>query len=962
MPEEFLFRRLGEMFARVSLVRKGAIAMLLLGSIFWIEQSLAQETESMPRHFEPQSESKLDLRSEQEYDFAIEAVDVVQALIGFGEQAKLSVLIHPDARDQQVNSLNGSYSVSDALQRLLAGTGLSYRIDRASIIITRTSDASDQIVPLSSGKVPPTESNTSSYLRRFIMALAATLMTSAVPAAELPVESIDQTKMSVMEEVVVTARRRAETEQSVPIPTTALSGDSLANRSIRDIREIARVTPNLSFSGGAGNKGSAQVFLRGIGQTNWSPTQDPKVGIYLDGVYLGRPQGAVFDLVDVDRIEVLRGPQGTLFGRNTTAGLIHVITKKPQHELSADLRAGVGNDGQLDVSGVFNLPITDELAMRFSLQHRESDGYVKNLSTGRDWNDENSDMLRASLDWNPGANFNLLMSFDYQRTRELAALGKCEWTGPDNGALTGATGGLPFIAYVFGIYDQVKDTCNATEAWRSTENDPRDESNIDAYGVNLTMNWEMGVGTLTSISSYRQVTDFNGSWGLGTDAIGTPSYFEVLGETDSHDRQWSQEIRLAGDNGSTLNWIVGVFGFEEKAQNPLAVPAFRGVQAPSCADWPVFCAPAGATTLGAIALQTQLFGSRNQNYEGNNSSAAVFGELNYRFAEGWEVTAGVRYTRDNRKVWRTQQLTSGALDPAWVCPDGSAPVDGIRCDRETSYSKVTPRVIVAFNVDDEKLLYAGWSRGYSSGGFNQSAPLRPFEPEVSDNLEAGLKSMWLEQRLRLNLTAFRNDYKNQQVTVTRIINGRPTGDLLNAQKALLYGVEGELRLVLSANWWIDGSFGWIDGKYDKFDVTDVSTGPPPDFATVSVQRDLSSTNVIRDAPYTYSLSTTYSHHIAALGEIRGQLGWSYRGRTYFTLESRSTSRQDAYGLMDANLTWNLPNGKTTVSLWGTNLLNEQYFTNAYDFSGEDSTALFWVTKYYAAPRRVGLEIKYNFSE
>ncbi|HEY5644580.1 MAG TPA: TonB-dependent receptor, partial [Pseudomonadales bacterium] len=492
-----------------------------------------------------------------------------------------------------------------------------------------------------------------------------------------------------IEEVVVTARRREETAQSVPIPVTAMTGEELKDRVANDLTDLTRITPNMDYQKSASNRGTAQVFLRSIGQVNWSPTQDPKVGIYLDGVYLGRPQGSVFDIMDVDRIEVLRGPQGSLFGRNTTAGLVHIITRKPEDEFAAEVQVGGGNDGQINAGAVINIPITDTLATRVSIQHRESDGYVKNVGAGKDWNDENSQLVRASALWTPTDTFDALLSFDYQRVRERSGLGSCEWAGPEDGAETLLQGGLPFIAYIFGVYDDVAAACNDTSAYRSDENDP-DKATLDAWGVNLTVNWDWDFATLTSITSYRDMEDFNGSWGWASDKVGTPSYLEVIGIRDNESDQFSQELRLSGSSDS-LDWVVGAYYFDEQSINYLDVPLFRGVQAPDCADWPLFCFPvAPGLTLGDIALATQLLGSRSQTLNGENSSAAVFGEVTWRFAEGWAVTAGARYSEDDRKFTRSQVLTVGINDPTLVCPDGSAPIGGTTCRVKKKFDEITP--------------------------------------------------------------------------------------------------------------------------------------------------------------------------------------------------------------------------------------------------------------------------------
>ena len=205
-----------------------------------------------------------------------------------------------------------------------------------------------------------------------------------------------------IEEVLVTARRREESAQNVPIPITAMSEDQLEERNIVSVEDISRLAPNLQFNYSSVNRGTMNVFLRGIGQVNWSATMDPKIGVYIDGVYMGRPQGGVFDLLDIERIEVLRGPQGTLFGRNTTAGLVNVITRKPDTDFGGKVKVGFGNFSSNVVSANVNIPLKeDTLAARVNFQTRNADGYMNNLATGAKWNDEGETAVRASVAWTP---------------------------------------------------------------------------------------------------------------------------------------------------------------------------------------------------------------------------------------------------------------------------------------------------------------------------------------------------------------------------------------------------------------------------------------------------------------------------------------------------------------------------------------------------------------------------------
>ncbi len=767
--------------------------------------------------------------------------------------------------------------------------------------------------------------------------------------------------LSSIEEVVVTARRREENVQEVPIPVTALSAQDLKDRAADDLRDLTRITPNLDFQSAASAKNTAQVFLRGIGQVNWAPTQDPKIGVYVDGVYLGRSQGAVFDFLDVARVEVLRGPQGTLFGRNTTAGLVHIISNRPQDAFDYAVSAGAGNDGGLRGSAMLNIPLGETLAARIAVQHRESDGYVENTATGEKWNDENAQLGRLSLRWTPSDRFAADLIVEMQRVRELSGLGTCEWSGPENGA-DAPPFGLGSAAFWLGVYDEIRDTCNDTEPYRSHENDPNPESEVDAVNFTLNLDIDLGFGTLTSISAYRDMEDYNGSWGWASDTAGSASYLEVLGVDDNTTEQWSQELRLSGVSlQDSLDWVVGAYFFEEDAVNSVEVPLFRGVAPPDCAAWPIACFPSPFPGLNLAQVAQQFFqigGSRVQIVDAGNSSQAVFGELSWRFREDWTVTAGARYTRDKRDFRRTEVLSIGIPDPTLACPAGTPPpVDGVTCHIDKKFSETTPRIILSYDLSEDIMLYVGWSKGYSSGGFNQDVAMRPFDPEISGNWEGGVKSLLFDRRLLLNLTAFHNTYENQQITVGRIVNGQPTADLINAQEATLYGLEGEFRAELPDGFYVLGSFGILGGEYQEFNVQDNAVGP--NFEPIVIERDLSHTEVVRVSPVTYSLAVGNSRPLANGAALNAQLGWAFRGRTYNTLETQRSSRQGKYGLLDGRLQLTLPNGQTSISLWGTNLLDRTYFSSAIDLTGGVNPT-FTNTKYWGEPRRFGIEFSHRF--
>jgi len=323
-------------------------------------------------------------------------------------------------------------------------------------------------------------------LLRFVI-FSLLLIPYAVSAAD------EEANGGVMEEIVVTARKREETAQSVPIPISALSETQLEARNITDLQDVERITPNMDFETSAVGNQNTQVFIRGIGQVNWSTTQDPKIGIYIDGVYLSRPQGGLVDLMDVERVEVLRGPQGTLFGRNTTAGLVQIITKGPSQEQESYLKLGYGTDGHEMFGGMLNLPLSDNMAARFAIYGKETDGYMLNAYSGEMHGNENSTSYRASLA-RDGEVYSARFTFDRFEQDQLSALGSCRFTGPEVGALAE---GLAAVAFIFGSYDSMKANCRNSSPNHSYDNSPNPNSESQVTSYTLTQTFDLSVGELS---------------------------------------------------------------------------------------------------------------------------------------------------------------------------------------------------------------------------------------------------------------------------------------------------------------------------------------------------------------------------------------------------------------------------------------------------------------------------------
>jgi iron complex outermembrane receptor protein len=770
--------------------------------------------------------------------------------------------------------------------------------------------------------------------------------------------------VSVFDEIVVTARKRAEYSQSVPIPISALNAEQLQIRNIVELTDIEKLAPNLSIQASAVNSGVLEVYMRGIGQANWAIPHDPKIGLYTDGVYAARPQGGLVDLYDLQRVEVLRGPQGTLFGKNTTAGLINIITNQPTQETEAKIRLGAGSDSHQLIEGMFNTPLSDSLAFRFSFLTKETDGFMINSITGKDRGNEDTTSFRAQLKYDTDA-YTANLAFSRFDQDERASLGSCRFTGPENGALSG---GLGAIANIFGIYDALKANCRSTTKDVSLDTSPNENNTAEKDSITLTQLFETQIGTIESITNYSELDAFSGTWGWVMGNGPGVNFLEIHDDTMSHE-QWSQELRLSGST-ENMDWVVGLYAFEEDGESVLDVPLFRGVN-PS---------PLLPAALAGVALQTKLLGSEQQGSITNMQNQAIFFEGTYGLNDKLDLTIGARYTEDEREYTRSSRLYEdaaaigmpGTFNLFYACPGmvtnafGFATSD--RCTRSVEYSETTPRAILSYQQTDDVLFYASYSKGYSSGGFNGDVAMRRFLPETSDNYEFGMKGEFLDNRLRVNATMFSTSYENQQVTVGRIVNGTPIADLVNAQEATLEGMEFEVLAQLSDSLVLTAMLATFEGEYDEFIIQDNTSVANADgsLSTIVVERDISDTGFGgNDDRLTWDISLIHTYDLGNGADIQSTIGVSYHDEENYTLEDVPSSVADDYELVDARITWNLADGQTSISLWGTNLTDEDYVNTMLSQSGDieiggTNFSLGMTTDYWGQPRRYGVEFRRNF--
>ncbi len=653
------------------------------------------------------------------------------------------------------------------------------------------------------------------------------LVLAAVGFSLLPPVAMAQGSKALLEEVVVTARKREEGLQDAPLAVSAFSGESLDFRGVTDIDRLDQFTPNLVLNKSPTNSGvtNAAVFIRGIGQNDFVPVIDPGVGIYVDGVYLGRSVGSVLDIVDVERVEVLRGPQGTLFGRNTIGGAISLVSKKPDEEFGGKVDMRFGTDARLNIRGTVNLPITDTLFTRFSAASFQQDGFVERPSDGLDLGNDDTVAARFAARWVPSDKVEVNWTVDYSRDREngpaqvntgiqplneglLAPGGAPSMTVAQNTiAAQLASGGIapggtffdPAAASGFpfnftACFDPANLNNPACYNQRYIDDGSKDTNfgtdpsyqNLDVWGTALTIDWDITDNLqLKSITSYRT---FEGEFSVDQD--GGPQRVSWLIDIYEQD-QFTQELQLLGSAfDNKLDWILGVYYFEEDGKNINPV------------------------RFSQVHIQSGgFFGA---------DSWAVFGQGTWHATDKLDITVGLRYTEDTRDYLPDQFFEFFPIGPLpLTCPPGvpGAPLCAVG-DRVLPLEEVSqktketvPMVNLSYRWTEDLMTYFTFSEGFKSGGFTQrifppEPALPDFDPEFVTSYEVGFKYQGWDDRFRFNFAAFYTDYTDLQLLVADPSRAGPF--VTNAGDAEIKGIEMEVFLNPAAGWIITGSAGLTD--------------------------------------------------------------------------------------------------------------------------------------------------------
>ena len=709
------------------------------------------------------------------------------------------------------------------------------------------------------------------------------------PQAVNAAEEKQGKRASVIEDVVVTARRREENLQNVPVAVTVFQGERLKQMDIGDISAFGDLAPNVTLKPTAslsGASNAAAFFIRGIGQTDFAVTTDPGVGVYLDGVYIARSIGGVLDTLDVESVEILRGPQGTLFGRNTIGGAINMRSRRPGDEFSADIRGTTGVRDRRDIAAAFDLPLNKDLKVRFSFLTQNQDGYLKRLLgtdnggnlvlsgskdnasalSDRQGNKDNK-TFRMALDYQATDSLNFYLTLDETNIREESAAS----TAVISSAGIRTPGAPPL--FMFPPVDipglgavSPGDPRLITGDEDTTYATGPNGTELDIQGAALTTTWDINDSvTFKSITAHRSTEgEFN------RDGDGTP--FPIGEQTRDIDfEQFSQEFQWIGST-DRLDWTLGLYYFEEEADDLVFVSLGNLFGPPPSIDIDNFV---------------------------DNESLAAFAQTTFKVTDDFSITGGIRWTEDD-KSYRTSQVIP--VIPLTV-------VDG---ESSEKFDAITGRLGVEYQLD-ESLVYASLSRGFKSGGFTPRyvgpvpAPTS-FDEETVSSLELGWK--WQSERAHVNTSVFYSEYEDIQLVLFDNL-GAPINQ--NGGDATIWGVEVDAIFVANDYFRITTTAGYIDAGFDSV----LPPGGALPFQPITKDSEFPNT------PEFQSSVTPEFIYPVANGNINAQISWIYSDDVHQTFENDPELFQKSYSLVDALIAYRAPQNDWSVTLGVHNLTDKR---------------------------------------
>jgi iron complex outermembrane receptor protein len=733
---------------------------------------------------------------------------------------------------------------------------------------------------------------------------AVALAQEAAPQAEeqgAAPQAEEGSSNALMGDIVVTAQKRSENVQNVPVAISAFSSDSLAARGISNPEQLQQSVPGLVYSGSV--TGSGLVTLRGVGGSalrGSTPGRNPAVPVHANGVYLQSPSVMLQDFLDIERVEVLRGPQGTLYGRNAVGGSINVISKRPTNDFSGEVGVEIGNYDKRRVFGVLSGPISDRLRARVAFAMEDRDGYVKDVNDpgNNKLLNSNYSNLRATLEYDLADDVLVSLVGYYYKNDGANFVNRPRSFPAANLGGFGLFDGVP-AGYRVATFDDV----------RKVQQDTRGDGFDETKGVTGTIEWKMGGVTLRSITGYFDLNTGVTYDEDGTDLASLKSYafFESKYKTTS------QEFQLSSDNSSALKWLLGAYYYHEKSSYEGGVFVDGGPN-PFEVD---------LTTPGVVRAE----------------SYAAFGQLDWEVANGLTLTGGLRYTLDKMAVDRSvgfSVVNSPAFDFSF-----SHVMDNDK------WSKVTWKLGANYKLGADAMAYASYSRGYKSGGFNLQDSAPAFKPEILDAYEVGVKSKLFDRRLQLNASGYYYDYTDKQESVA---DAQGFSAFQNAGAATLYGIELEAIAEPVDGLTFDGSVSWLHSRYDSFQTAD-----PENLGAGVV--DLKGNRLTEAPEWQLHGGVQYMISLGSAGTLTPRIDHSWTSNKYARPFNLATDLIPSYHRTNASLTWESADGDWTGQLYVENLENNDVLSS---FSDTSPFLNYQHLEVFLPPRTYGIKLSHRF--
>ncbi len=759
-------------------------------------------------------------------------------------------------------------------------------------------------------------------------------------------QSTDDKAILQLDSIVVTARRRAEEAQKVPSPIAVIQGKQLEEARIYQIQDLQQQLPN--FTSQFIHARQSSVAIRGIGNNTANDGLESSVGIYLDNVYLGLPGQAVFDLLDIEQIDLLRGPQGTLFGKNTTAGVLNISSRPPVFHQERSVEVSMGERGYHQLKGMFNQPLSDDVAVRVSAYGTHDDGWVKNTYTGEDLNEINRYGVRGQVLYQPDDQLSLRVIAEHNQedssTGSLIPYSFGPWNPSGNIAsyLPLGVAGSNATTYADRVTLLGAKNIKRSPYDYAVDLDAEQQSKIKQNAVSTELNWLLDNGfKLTSITAWRD-------WSFKPqNDLDFTRLNGITGGFNVDQNQFSQEVRLASPLNQTFDYVLGAFYYYQN------IDSHNSYQ----------------TGINALATTTAFPNNAYLSGLGHSTtdSYALFGQSTWHVLPKLDVTTGIRLTSE-RKSGQIQQTDIQPTVYTAFSPLFRAYDSGHLSRTDQS---VAGLLTASYQFKPDILGFITLSTGEKSGGYNLNSVATPaaaldntvlnIDPEKARNLEIGLKSTWLDQRLLFNINGFLTKIKDYQAVTTIAIDNQYLNLLTNVGDLTSKGIELDVKAQLNRQFSVNFNAAYTDATFDSgtaptpFEIFN-GTGGTADSGYGKGYRDISG-NQVNGAPrWTTNLSLQHQHDVFAHAEHYSLINYGWRSETYADANNSMYSKIPSYGVLNLVSGLRFPQGDNTidVSFWAKNILDERYYLGLVNSGNGVYTAS------TAEPRTIGASIKYSF--